>query len=118
MNIESLTIAECREIAALFNNASKLPVAATTGSPFEIGKNYFIRTVTHHYTGKLIEVWPMELVLIDAAWIADDGRFNEAVSKGSFSDVEPMPDGRRVIIGRGSIIDAECINCSLPRVVK
>ena len=117
MNIESLTIAECREIAALFNNASKLPVAATTGSPFEIGKNYFIRTVTHHLTGKLIEVWPTELVLVDGAWIADDGRLADALKSETFSEVEPFPDDRRIIVGRGSLIDAQIIT-KLPRSQK
>lgn len=86
--------------------------------PFEIGANYFIRTVTHHYTGKLIAVHATELVLIDVAWIADDGRFMQAISSGSFSEVEPYPDGTEVIIGRGSILDACKIPFALPRSQK
>lgn len=85
--------------------------------PYDVGSNYFIRTVTHHYTGKLVEVWPNELVLESVAWIADDGRFAQAVATGSFSDVEPFPDGR-VIIGRGSIVDAVTIPFALPRSQK
>ena len=107
MDISKLTIAEAREIAALFNNASKLPTSQ--GHPFEIGSNYFIRTVTHHLTGKLIEVYPTELVLIDAAWIADDGRLYDALKSETFKEVEPFPDNRRVIVGRGSLIDAQKI---------
>ena len=86
--------------------------------PWQIGANYFIRTVTHHYTGKLTAVYPGELVLLDAAWIADDGRFMQAVAKGEFNEVEPFPDGAEVVIGRGSILDAMVIPFQLPRVQK
>lgn len=85
--------------------------------PYEIGKNYFIRTVTHHYTGQLLAVFPQELALVDAAWIADDGRFATAIAKGEFSEIEPFPPGR-VVIGRGSILDATVINYPLPRSQK
>ena len=85
--------------------------------PFSVGGNYFIRTVTHHYTGKLVAVYPNELVLVDAAWIADDGRFSQAVKTGSFAEVEPWPDGIEVIIGRGSILDASEVP-STPRFQK
>jgi len=73
--------------------------------PWNIGANYLIRTVTMIDTGRLVEVTPMELVLEDAAWVADTGRFSDALKKSEFSEVEPFPAGR-VIIGRGSIIDA------------
>ena len=83
--------------------------------PFTIGKNYFIRTVTHHYTGRLLSVGKQELVIADAAWIADDGRFTQAVKDAAFNEVEPFPG--EVIIGRGSILDA-CVISSLPREQK
>jgi hypothetical protein len=114
MNIENLTISECRQIAALVMN----PIQTSNQShPFEIGANYFIRTVTHHLTGKLIEVYPTELVLIDAAWIADDGRLSEALKTETFAEVEPFADNKRVVIGRQSIIDAQTIS-KLPRSLK
>lgn len=86
--------------------------------PYQIGKNYFIRTVTYHYTGKLLAVYAQELLLGDAAWIADDGRFAGAVSIGSFNEVEPYPEGTDVVIGRGSILDAAVIPFALPRAQK
>jgi hypothetical protein len=43
--------------------------------------------------------------LEDAAWIADTGRFADALKSGKFNEVEPFPDGQ-VIVGRGAIIDA------------
>jgi hypothetical protein len=107
--IDNLTIAEAREIAALFNQQSALPVLSSCGPhAWEIGKNYLIRTVTMVDSGRLVAVTEHELVLEDAAWIADTGRFSDAVAKAEFGEVEPFPDGR-VIIGRGSVIDAVVI---------
>ena len=85
--------------------------------PFKIGGNYFIRTVTHHYTGVLVAVFPTEIVLKNAAWIADDGRFAGAVKDSVFNEIEPWPDGVEVIIGRGSILDASQVP-SVPRSQK
>lgn len=113
MNIESLTIAEAREIAKIFGTQPQLTAA---GHPYQIGSPYFIRTVTFHHTGRLVAVTEHELVLEDAAWIADDGRFSDALKTGTFSEVEPFPDGQ-VIIGRASIIDAVKIGV-LPRSQK
>lgn len=84
--------------------------------PFKIGENYFIRTVTFHYTGKLVKVFPTELVFIDVAWIADDGRFADSFEK-EYNEIEPFPDGE-VIIGRGSILDVSIIKKQLPRKQK
>ena len=73
--------------------------------PWEIGKCYLIRTVTMFDTGRLVAVTEHELVLEDAAWIADTGQFAQAVEKAEFGEVEPFPSGR-VIIGRGAVVDA------------
>lgn len=74
-------------------------------SVWTIGANYLIRTVTMIDTGRLVAVTDYELVLEDAAWIADTGRFSDALAKSEFSEVEPFPTGI-VIIGRGAIVDA------------
>lgn len=77
--------------------------------PWEIGKKYFIRTVTMHLTGELVSISAQELVLKNAAWIADSGRFNEAIRDISkCSEVEPFANN--VIVGRGSIVDATVIS--------
>jgi hypothetical protein len=73
--------------------------------PWVIGQNYLIRTVTMIDTGRVVEVHEHEIVLEDAAWIADTGRFQDALKKCEFSEVEMFPVGP-VILGRGSIIDA------------
>lgn len=111
INIEDLTIGEARQIAALFR-AQKSQQEAQTNSnsshPFQIGKNYFIRTVTHHLTGKLVKVTQQELVLEGAAWIADDGRLSDALKNETFNEVEMFPDSQ-LIVGRASLIDAVTI---------
>lgn len=101
INIEDLTIGQLRELNALLENKS-----AETPHPFNIGGKYFIRTVTHHHTGRLVSVTPTELVLEDAAWIADDGRLTNSLKTGDFNEVEMFPPNTRVVIGRGSLIDA------------
>ena len=73
--------------------------------PYEIGENYFIRTVTHYFTGALLWVGNQELLLENVSWIADTGRFSNALKEGNLNEIEPYPEGH-VIIGRGSIIDA------------
>ena len=82
-------------------------------NPFELGKNYLIRTVTMTLSGKLERVFDNELLLSNAAWIADTGRFHNAVKEGSFDEIEPFVNN--VVVGRGAIIDATIINFPLPK---
>ncbi len=115
MNINNLTLKELKEINALFSAPAVLQ-STTSSSAFEIGGMYLIRTVTMIDTGRVVEVNEHEIVLEDAAWIADTGRYADALKTASFNEVEPFPDGK-VIIGRGAIIDAVQIN-ALPREQK
>ena len=75
-------------------------------NPFmEINKNYFLRTVTHYFTGTLVWVGEKEIAFKNCCWIADTGRFSDFMSKGIWNESEPYPPEKIVIIGRGSIID-------------
>ena len=74
---------------------------------WHIGMDYVIRTVTMIQVGKLIEVTDNEILLENAAWVGDTGRWAEFLSKGKVNEVEPFPDGI-IIVGRHSVIDA-CI---------
>lgn len=112
VNLDELTLSQIRQLRELFGAAP-----ATEMQPYEIGKNMFIRTVTHHLTGRLVAVGPQELVLEDAAWIADDGRLADAMISGDFAEVEPYPPGHH-IVGRASIIDARTVPFALPRSQK
>ena len=97
-------------------DALQVTVVSSNTAPYQLGQNYMIRTVTMIDTGRLVAVTPTELVLEDAAWIADTGRFADALEACEFSEVEPFPKGH-VIIGRGAVIDA-CIISKLPRKQK
>jgi len=93
---------KARKLAELFYPKSGV---VDDDAHWKIGKCYLIRTVTMIQTGRLIKVTDKELVLEEAAWIADTGRFSDALVSLDFSEVEPFPDGF-VIIGRGAVIDA------------
>lgn len=79
---------------------------------WKVGEKYFIRTVTHYYTGRLIAVTDKELLLEDAAWIADTKRFADSLTTGEFNEVEPFNDN--VIVGRGAVVDAVIWKHALP----
>ena len=95
--------------------ARTIVATETPKHSFELGKCYFVRTVTYHYTGRLVSVTESDLVLDEAAWIADSGRFSNAIATGSLSEVEPYPG--KVILSRGAIVDACEWNHMLPRTV-
>lgn len=87
------------------------------GHPYNVGSDVFIRTITMAYTGKLVSVFEHELVLENACWIADTGRFSEFLETGKLNECEPFPVGK-VIIGRGAIVDCCAWQHRLPREVK
>ena len=55
-----------------------------------VGKKLFIRTVTYHVTGKVKNRMGAFIELEDAAWIADSGRFSNAIKDGTLDEVEPV----------------------------
>lgn len=101
-----MTIEQIKNLLGLLSEEPKPATTVVGAHPFwRIGAKYFIRTVTHHYTGQLVALTDTELIVESAAWIADDGRFADALKSGEFSEVEPYPAGK-VLIGRGAILDA------------
>ena len=58
--------------------------------PDLIGKSFFFRTVTYHCTGKVVSLIGKIAKLETAAWIADSGRFSNAIKTGTLSEVEPV----------------------------
>jgi hypothetical protein len=113
MNIEELTLKQIREIQSLLRDTK-----SSASHPYEIGKNYIVRTVTMIFTGRLVEVTDQELILVDAAWIPETDRYMQFVENGSIKECEPYPDGRRLIIGRGALLDAVVLEKDLPRFQK
>lgn len=80
---------------------------------FECGKAYLIRTVTMFYTGRITVITDSDLVLSDAAWIADTGRFYDCLKHGQASEIEPFIHD--VIVPRDKIVDATIWPHPLPR---
>jgi hypothetical protein len=98
MDIDGLTIGQVKEISKMVgcNESGK-------SHSFHIGHIYFIQTVTHYFSGRLIGITGSDIALEDAAWIADTGRFSnamEAVDK--LAEVEPIPGIQW--ISRGAIV--------------
>jgi len=85
MKLDELTIGDAKQLAGMFG---------TTGDgPWKVGTPMLIRTVTNYWTGRIVQIFPCSLVLEDAAWIADTGRFSEALTNGietlGSSEIEP-----------------------------
>ncbi len=77
----------------------------------QIGNKLFIRTVTYHLVGEVVDVRGSVLKLKNASWVADSGRFYQAITKGTLSEVEPVGE---VFINAKSITDAFPWNHDLP----
>ena len=67
------------------------------------GDAVFIRTVTHYYVGRVVTVNKLFVTLKDASWVADTGRWYQALKYGTLNEIEPFIDP--VDIAIGSIVD-------------
>ena len=99
MDIDKLTIGEAREIARLVSGG----VECSTSHSWQLGMQVIIRTVTHYYTGRVAAITDSDIVLENAAWVADTGRWNTALAKGALDEVEPYP--LPCVVMRGAIVD-------------
>lgn len=56
-----------------------------------VGNSYFFRTVTYHLVGKVVAEYADNIIeLEDASWVADSGRFMQAIKDGELNEVEPV----------------------------
>jgi hypothetical protein len=55
-----------------------------------VGESFYFRTVTYHLTGRVKKVLGSILELETAAWIAETGRFEQAIKNGELWEVEPV----------------------------
>ena len=100
MNLNDLTLGQTKELRNLFSNQSIMDEC-----PFEVGEKYLIRTVTFTLTGQVKSKTSQFLVLEQADWIADTGRFSEALNdQDKFAGIEPFKND--AIVSKGSIVDA------------
>ncbi len=84
--------------------------------PFQVGDKVFIQCVTNFWTGRIFKLGGNFVTLEDAAWIADTGRFSQAINNGSLSEVEPIDVP--VHINLGSVVDVLEWKHALPREQK
>ncbi len=95
--------------------SSILPtIPASETYPYVIGERYYIEQVTKYFTGRLVGVTEKELILDQCAWIANTGRYAQAMQTGSFNEVEPFPDGL-VFVMRGAGVIVKPWSLLLPR---
>ncbi len=55
-----------------------------------VGSAFFFRTVTFHIIGKVEGYFGRILRLSNASWVADSGRFMDAILTGKLNEVEPL----------------------------
>ena len=84
--------------------------------PFEVGEKYFIRTITMNHIGRVKKVTKKFLILEDSSWIADSGRWHDALKNGTLDEVEPFI--KDVFVGIGAIVDATPWDHELPQKQK
>ena len=77
-----------------------------------VGHKFFFRTVTYHLVGKVEKLFGNFLVLSDASWVADSGRFMNAIKSGTLSEVEPVGGA---YLNLASVTDFFQWNHDLPR---
>lgn len=93
-----------KQIESLLGDSEQISFHEEVELPFEIGEAYFIRTVTYFATGRVKDIVGRFLVLEDCAWIADTGRFSDAMVNGIMDEVEPI--GGDMFVNTNSITDA------------
>jgi len=68
-----------------------------------IGKKYFFRAVTYHVVGKVVGILHENILKIEgASWIAESGRFMQAIKNGELSEIEPVGD---VYLNLDTVVD-------------
>lgn len=76
-----------------------------------IGKKLFIRTVTYHTVGKVEKIIGNLMQLTGASWVAESGRFMNAIKDGVLDEVEPVGI---TFVNINAIVDMFFWNHALP----
>lgn len=80
-----------------------------------VGQKWFFRTVTYHLVGRVTKRLGNFLLLEDAAWVADSGRFTNTVKNGTYSEAEIIGTA---LVNLDTVTDAFPWAHSLPLVQK
>lgn len=111
MVLEEMQLKDVLKLVNAFGNKNE-----KKNDIWQVGSAYFIRTVTMHLIGRVEVLNDHEILLKNAVWVADSGRFNNALKKGELEEVEPFEDD--VILNRDCIVDATRWNHTIPDSVK
>jgi hypothetical protein len=95
---------------------NKMQEALKNPSPLRVGNAVLIRTVTYFQLGRIVAFDAWEIVLEEASWIADTGRFSTALRSGVLNEVEPFVGA--VSVARGAVIDITSWTHDLPKEQK
>ena len=80
-----------------------------------IGMKWFFRTVTYHCVGRVIGRVGDFLEMEEGSWVADSGRFMQAIRSGELSEVEPVG---RYFVNLKTVCDFFPWDHALPKVQK
>jgi len=111
MDIRDLTLRQIEELRTLMGHSE-----AGGQTSFRVGTAYLIRACTYHVVGRITSITATDLVMENASWVADSGRWNNALKTGTLNEVEPFVSP--VIVSRGAIVDATEWTHALPEAVK
>ena len=75
---------------AIKNQLSVSEVAEIDNLSDLVGRSFFFRTVTYHLIGRVEKIIGNIVELSTASWVADSGRFMQAIKEGTLSEVEPV----------------------------
>ncbi len=98
-----ITITKKDRLLMSSKKAAALKFDAKTGYPFAKGDAVLIRTVTMYQVGRVVNIGPDSITLVEASWLADIGRLSAALESGALSEVEKIPSW--CVVGRGAIVD-------------
>jgi hypothetical protein len=77
-----------------------------------IGLTVFVRTVTYHWVGKVVKMIGGLLELKDAVWVADSGRWMQAIKDGTLNEYE---ETGRTFVKMDAVVDITPWNHKIPK---
>lgn len=80
-----------------------------------IGSKWYFRTVTYHSVGEVKKIVGRFAYMKNASWVADSGRFMNAIKDGTLDEVEPVGD---TFINLDTVVDFFPWKHSLPKEQK
>lgn len=85
----------------------------------KLGQNVVVLTTyLYRYTGKVKTIEPHWLTLENVSWIAETGRYSDAMHSGVMEEVEPEPEGGIKVFNMLHVGEITPVEWALPREQK